>query len=222
MGLTFRRCPSVSHSKIEANVDGTPEVTLSILGESTDSILRLKLNSLFSNDEIAQWPFHDEAAESDVEDEEGQSSLEECIEELSGLIECLLGNLSTVEIVFATALVGQTQNASLDKREMFLLKSESDISLSNMRSGPLRELLKVDLNFIAALRESLKDSKYVEHIGQQDAKFDPKKLIEELGEEGAQIKYWTSKLAEGNQGTAKETESAMAENLARIARVFGK
>lgn len=197
------------------------ESLLSILGEPTDSTLVLKLRGLFSVAEIYNLLLDDEPSEYDQDSEDKQSlTLERCAQKLSELIECLFWTLPTIEMVFRTVLARQKQNPALDEREMLLLKSESDISLSSMGSDPIRELLKVDLELIAAMRESLKDTKYAEYMGENEPAFDPKQLYKELGEGSAQIKYWTSKIAEEEHGITQETQAAMTLNLARIARVF--
>lgn len=194
---------------------------ISILGESTNSTLVQRLNALFSTAEISRFPLDDEPTKYDQDSGDNQSLLlESCTQELSDLIECLFWTLPTIEMVFKTVLARQTQNPALDERQMWLLKSESDISLSNMGSEPTRELLKVDLALIAAMRESLKDTKYVKYLEQREPTFDPKQLYKELGEESAQVKYWTSKIAEEKHGITEETQAAMTLNLARIARVF--
>lgn len=176
---------------------------------------------MFSIAEISHLSLDDEPLEYDEDSEHEQSLLlEHCAQELFELIECLFWTLPTIEMVFKTVLARQTQNPALDEREMLLLKSESEISLSSMRPEPIKELLKVDLELIAAMRESLKGTKYVENIQQKDPRFDPERLYKELGEESAQVKYWTSKLAEGNHDITEETQVAMTLNLARIGCVF--
>jgi hypothetical protein len=177
---------------------------------------------MFSIPEISQLPLYHEPAEYNLDSENEQSSsLEQYTQGLSDLIECLFCNLPTIEIVFKTVLARQKQNPALDERKMLLLKSESDISLSKMRSGPTKELLKVDLELIAATRESLKNTKYAEYLEQQGNTFNAQQLYQELGEESALVKYWTSKLAEENDGMTEETQAAVTCNLARIAHAFG-
>lgn len=197
---------------------------LSALKEPQDSTLRLRLKSLFSIPEISQLVLSDEPYEHDLDGQNEESSLlKQCIHELSDLIECLFYNLPTIEMVFKAVFARQKHNPALDERKMILLKSESNISLSNMRSGPMKDLLKVDLELIAAMRESLKDTKYVEYLEQQGKSFDHEKVYKELGKESALVKYWTNKLAaEGNEGITAETQTAMTYNLARIARAFGE
>lgn len=184
-------------------------------------MLVLRLKRMFAIDEISRLPLQDEISENDQvsEDESSLPLLERCTQELSELIECLFWTLPTIEMVFKTVLARQIQNPALDEREMLLLKPESDISLSNVKSEPVKELLRVDLELIAAMRESLKDTKYVEHMKQKST-FDPKQLDKELSEGSAQVKYWTSKLAEDKHGMTEQTQTAMTLNLARIARVF--
>ncbi|MCJ1459389.1 hypothetical protein MMC28_009766 [Mycoblastus sanguinarius] len=102
--------------------------------------------------------------------------------------------LPRVEFVFQTVLATQKQNPILDKREVVLLKYYFEISLSGMRSEPIQELLKLDLELMAAMQESLKDTKYQKHMENKDSEFDAKRLIQYLGEESKQIKYWTSQV----------------------------
>ena len=198
---------------------------LSILGEPIDSILILRLKSMFSIADISHFLLDGEPSEIDPKSGDERSLLlKHCTQELSELIECLYWTLPTLEMVFQTVLARQTQNPALDERAMLLLKSESDISLSNMRSAPTKELLQVDLELIAAMRESLKDTKYVKYMEHKEPAIDPEQLYKQLGEESAQVKYWTSKLAEEKDekdGMTEETQAAMMLNLARIARVFG-
>lgn len=177
---------------------------------------------MFSIAEISHLLLDDEPSEIDNNSgDERILLLKRCTQDLSELIECLYRTLPTLEMVFQTVLARQTQNPALDERAMLLLKSESDISLSNMRSAPTKELLEVDLKLIAAMRRSLKDTDYVKYMEQKDPAIDPKQLYKQLGEESAQIKYWTSSLVEEKDGITEETQAAMMLNLARIARVFG-
>ena len=196
-----------------------PEYMLSVI-EPSGSTLALRLKRMFAIDEISRLPLHDQlSANNQVSDDEHSLLLERCTQELSELIECLFWTLPTIEMVFKTMLARQTQSPALDEREMLLLKPESDISLSNMKSEPVKELLEVDLELIAAMRESLKDTKYGKYMEQESA-FDPKQLYKELGEESAQVKYWAGKLAEEEHSITEQTQAAITLNLARIAHIF--
>lgn len=198
-----------------------PEYILSILGEPTDSILVLRLKSIFSIDEISHFPLDDEPSEYDQDSGDDQSVLlERCTRELSELIECLFWTLPTIEMVFKTVLARQTQNPALDERKMLLRNSESDISLSNIKSEPIRKLLKIDLELISTMREILKDTYHAIYMEQGEPALEPAQLYKDLGEESAQVKYWTSKLAEDNHDITEETQAAMTLNLARIASAF--
>ena len=121
-----------------------------------------------------------------------------------------------------TALFNQMQNPALEQREMVLIKSASEVSLERMGPGPVKDLLMVDLALIAAMQQSLKDTKYAKHIEHKSPNFDAKKMMEELGEQRSQIKYWTSKLEDQGQARTEEMSTAVALNLARVARAFGK
>ncbi|KAK3178085.1 hypothetical protein OEA41_000217 [Lepraria neglecta] len=181
-----------------------------------------QLKELFSFAEIASLPLQSLSLSDEAEDDTDASELlEQWTTELTGLTESLFSTLSTTEMVFKTVLACQTENPAIDEREMTLIKSESKISLSNMKSESARELLKIDLELIAAMQESLKDSKYAKHMEHRNPKFNAKQLYVELGEESRQIKYWASKLEDsGEQPMTTETQTAMMLNLARVARVF--
>ena len=208
------------------NADDTTTIgyMLPILGESDHSPAILQLKELFSFAEIADLPLQSLSLNDETEYETQTTKLlEQWTTELTGLTESLFSTLSTTEMVFKTVLACQIENPATDEREMTLIKSDSKTSLSNIKSESTRELLKVDLELIAAMQESLKDSKYAKYIEHRNPKFNAKTLYEELGEESRQIKYWTSKL-EGSdeQPMTMETQTAMMLNLAKIARVFGK
>lgn len=197
---------------------------LPILGESDHSPSTLQLRELFSFAEISNLPLQSLSLSDETKvDTDTSELLEQWTTELTGLTESLFSTLSTTEMVFKTVLACQTENPAIDEREMTLIKSESKISLSNIKSGSARELLKVDLELINAMQESLKDSKYAKHMEHRNPKFNAKQLYVELGEESRQIKYWASKLeGSGEQPMTTETQTAMMLNLARIARVFGE
>ena len=211
-----------SHSKL-TNVIISIGYILPVLGESDHSPSTLQLKELFSFAEIANLPLQSLSLSDETEDDTASELLEQWTTELTGLTESLFSTLSTTEMVFKTVLACQTENPAIDEREMTLIKSESKISLSNMKSESARELLKIDLELIAAMQESLKDSKYAKHMEHRNPKFNAKQLYVELGEESRQIKYWASKLEDsGEQPMTTETQTAMMLNLARVARVFGK
>ena len=119
------------------------------------------------------------------DDEDSQSDqFAYCAVELSELTECLFCSLSTVDFLSKCLLQAQRQNPALDEREMVLIKSDSEVSLSNMRSEPAKELLEIDLELIAAMKESLKDPKYVKHMEHKNPKFDAIEMLEEVSKEG--------------------------------------
>ena len=177
---------------------------------------------MFSIADISHFLLDDEPSEINQNSGDERSLLLKCCtQKLFELIECLYWTLPTLEMVFQTVLARQTQNPALDERAMLLLKSESDISLSNIRSATTKKLLEAGLELIAAMRESLTVTKYVKYMEEKEPAIDPEQLYKQLGEESAQVKYWTSKLAEEKDGMTEETQAAMMLNLARIARVFG-
>ncbi len=194
--------------------------------QSSTSVLRLK--ELFSFPDICQLSLKDldqvpqgYDTETFAEGEEGQL-LDYYGRELSELTECLFYTLPTVEMVFKIALSNRNKNLALDERELVLVKSASDISLSDIKSRSAKELLRVDLALIAAMQESLKDTKYVKYLEHKEPRFDAKKMYEDMLEESRQVKYWTSKLAESSekQSMMPETQTAMMLQLAMIAQVF--
>ena len=118
----------------------------------------------------------------------------------------------------------QKSDSAIDELDLVLIKSDSDISLPNPGLAPTKDLLRIDLELIAAMQESLKDSKLAKYLEHRDLKFDAVQLSKDLGEESRQMKYWASQLgsSRGNQTMTSETHAAMVLNLTRIARTFGK
>lgn len=118
----------------------------------------------------------------------------------------------------------QMSTSATDERDLVLIKSESDMSLPDLGPGPTIDLLKIDLGLIAAMQESLKDSKFAKHMEHRDPKFDAVQLSNDLGEESRQMKYWAGQLGNSrdSHSMTSETQTALALNLTRIARTFGK
>ena len=110
----------------------------------------------------------------------------------------------------------------MDDRDLLLIKSNSEISLPNFAPAHAKDLLRIDLQYIAAMQNSLKDPQfaiYMEH------EFDAvQQLHEDLEKEGRQMRYWTSMLkgSTENQSMTPETQTAMILNLTRVARTFGE
>ncbi|KAI4176961.1 MAG: hypothetical protein LQ346_007751 [Caloplaca aetnensis] len=125
-------------------------------------------------------------------------------------------------MVMREAIARQKHNQVTEERDLVLLDSKSDISLSGIQLAPAKELLRIDLELIAAMQESLKDSKFAKHMEHKNRKFDAVQLYKELGDEARQVKYWTDQLAGSgyNQNLTAETKSAMMLNLTNIARTF--
>ena len=198
--------------------------TLSALGEPENSVPILKLKELFTYPEISTLPLADYALDYVVDDDDDlqQDQITYCSVELSELTECLFCTLPTVEFLFKSLLQVQKQNPVLEEREMTLMKSRSEISLSKLKSEPVKELLEIDLELIASMQESLKDTKYVKHMEHKNPRFDARKMLEEVSEEGRQLKYWASRLEDtpGEPAMTTETRGAMMTNLARIAQVY--
>ena len=158
--------------------------------------------------------------EDDIDDPEEGIGVDYYSQELALLTECLFSTISTVEMVILATIAAQKQKPGLDEREMILSKSQSEISLSTMPAGPVKELLEVDLELVAAMRESLKDTKYAKYLEHESPNFDAKRMDEDLHEACRQMKYWTGKLQEDGQSMTTDTNTAVAVHLARIANTF--
>ena len=198
--------------------------TLSILGEADTSPSTLQLRELFSIPEISRLPLGSPFTGGLNEAFEGSTSLDYCSGELAALIECLFCTLSTTEMVLKETIAHQKENPALDERDLLLIKSDSEISLPSLAPAHAKDLLRIDLEYIAAMQNSLKDSKFAKYLEHKNLKFDAVQLHNDLEEEGRQMKYWT-RMLEGsteNQTMTPETETAMILNLTRIARTFGK
>ena len=198
--------------------------TLSILGEADTSASALQLRELFSIPEISLLPLESPFTEIPDEALEGSVSLDYFSGEIAALIECLFCTLSTTEMVLKETIAHQRENPALDERDLHLIKSDSEISLPSLAPAHAKDLLRIDLQYIAAMQNSLKDSKFAKYMEHKNLKFDAGQLHKELEEEGRQMKYWT-RMLEGsteNQSMTPETETAMILNLTRIARTFGE
>lgn len=198
--------------------------TLSILGEADNSASTLQLRELFSIPEISRLPLGSPFTGSPDEALEGSISLEYCSGELAALIECLFCTLSTTEMVLKETIAHQRENPALDERDLVLIKSDSEISLPSLAPAHAKDLLRIDLQYIAAMQNSLKDSKFAKYMEHKNLKFDAVQLYKDLEEGGRQMRYWT-RMLEGStedQSMTPETETAMILNLTRIARTFGE
>lgn len=199
------------------------DYTLSILGEPSDFLLALRLKEIFSLPNIAQLSLKDDFQGYDEgnDTEWKQDPLTYCSIELSSLVECLFSTLPTVEAVMLAAVAKRTPGIPIDDREMVLLKSGSAASLSETRSKPVTEMLKVDLELIAAMQESLKDTKFSKHLEHTRPNFDAKRYMDQLREESKQLRYWTTKLdTTANEGRHTQTQEAVMANLVWIAQTF--
>ena len=118
----------------------------------------------------------------------------------------------------------QMSTSAIDERDLVLIKSESNMSLPDLGPGPTNDLLKIDLRLIAAMQESLKDSKFAKYMEHRNLKFDAVQLSKDLGEESRQMKYWAGQLGntKDSRSMTPETQTALALNLTRTARTFGK
>jgi len=131
--------------------------------------------------------------------------------------------LPTIRLMFELDLAMSKQNSALDEREMLLLSEESE-DLPEFGSEPVGKLLKLDLQLIAAMQESLKDTKYVKSLEDKKPVFDAKLLLQRLAEEKKEVTYWTRRLerASGDDNYTDETKNAILINLARVAKAFGE
>ena len=185
----------------------------------------LQLREIFAIQEISVLPQAGFSLENDREDAgERLSGLEAWLQELNGLAECLFPSLSAIEMVMKETIFQQRQNSAMDERELVLIKSESDTSSPSLHPATAKALLKIDLQLIAAMQKSLKDSKYAKNMEHKNLKVNPVQLCEDLEKGRRQMKYWTGQLGASNQGRmiTAETQEAMMLNLTRIARTFGK
>lgn len=200
------------------------EHTLSILGEPDNSRSSLQLRELFSFSEISHLPLEGLSLQDDLDEIVGASDpLKYWSCELADLTECLFSTLSTTEMVIMAMRARQQEIPAVDDHELVLIESGSELGEPNLQSGPVNELLKIDLELIAAMQEPLRDPKYAKHLEHDNPKFDVKQLCQDLGEESRQTRYWTKKLEMvSEKGTTAKIQTAMVLNLARIARAFGE
>ena len=127
-------------------------------------------------------------------------------------------------MVLKETIAHQSENPALDERDLLLVKSDAEISLPSLAPAHAKDLLRINLQYIAAMQNSFKDSEFVKHMEHKNLKFDAVQLHKDLEEEGHQMKYWT-RMLEGSTETKSmtpETETAMILNLTRIARTFGE
>ena len=211
-------------SRRPANVDFEGHVC-SILGEPDNSPPVLQLREVFAFPEISVLPLDSLSLGSDPEDAgEDIPSLDDWLTELAGLSECLYPPLSAIEMVMKETVFQHTQNSAMDERELVLIKSESNTSLPSLQSASAKALLKINLQLIAAMQNSLKDSKYAKYMEHKSLEASPGQLCEDLDKAGRQMKYWAGQLGASSEGRmmTAETQEAMMLNLTRIARTFGE
>ena len=205
--------------------DNLKEHVCSILGEPDNSPSVLQLRELFAFQEISDLPLDSLSLEIDREDaREGIPDLEVWLQALNGLIECLFPSLSAIEMVMKETIVSQRQNLAIDEREPVFIKSKSSTSLLSLHSASTKALLKIDLQLIAAMQKSLRESKFAKYMEHKKIELSPEQLYEDLDKASRQMKYWAGQLGASRQGRMMtvETQEAMMLNLTRIARTFGK
>ena len=194
-------------------------------GNISELPLREPVDENMAHQQLASLDGHESQEPEDSQQEDRNDDTElilvDLAIELASLTNCLFNTLSTVEIAMKTVILNQIQNPALEEREMTLIKTESEMSLGELDSGPVKNLLSLDLELIAAMQESLRETKYAQYLADKSPNFNAKKFLEELSEQKSQIKYWTRRLEERGQSASKETDTAIVLNLARIARVFG-
>ena len=220
-----------------------PVYILSVLDGAEKSASALQLRELFAIEEIAFLPLGSLSEDIRMRRDAGEPVLiEYWSEELADLVESLFCNLATIELVLKAFIYYRNGNSALLNRELVLKPNESnayekpnenwpaqelartDVAAAVVEQDPARELLKIDMALIAAMRESLKDRKHAKYLENKDTSLDALQLSEALGEQSRQITYWSKKLEESDagHGMTPKTKQAMMLNLARIARTFGK
>lgn len=80
--------------------------------------------------------------------------------EIIDLIGVLFAMLPTIRLMFELDLAMSKLSPALDEREMLLLREESE-DLPHFEFELVTKLLKLDLQLIVAMQESLKDTEYV-------------------------------------------------------------
>lgn len=199
------------------------ERVLSSLGEPYNSTSTIQLRELFSFPGISRLPLRSiKFGEGPDEPLDGPASLDLWSRELAKLTEGLFSTLSTTEMVLKDTIARQMQIAAIDERD--LTKSDSQISLPNLPPAPAKDLLRLDLQLITAMQNSLKDPQFADYMKHRNLKVDAAQLYKDLDYESRQMKYWASQLGGSNehQSTTPETQAAMVFNLVRIARYLSE
>ena len=69
-------------------------------------------------------------------------------------------------------LARQRGNAAMDEGDLVLLKSDSNNSLPSLHLASAKSLLSIDLQPVAAMQASLKESKCAKYMEHKDPTFD--------------------------------------------------
>ena len=203
--------------------ESSKEQLFSILGEPDSSPSILCLREVFSIPEISILPSTGLSFSDDLDNSTADSIKPDYwVKEISDLVRCLLFTLSPIEVLWKETLAQQKGSPAMDEHGIELLKSDSNTSLPSLLPAPAKSLLSIDLQLVAAMQASLKESKFSKYMEHKDPKFDAAKIYKDLENESKKLRYWTSQV--GGSGEDKsitaETQEAMILNLARIARTY--
>ena len=120
---------------------------------------------LFSIPDISLLPLESPSFRETLDEAlEETSGLDFCSAELAALVECLFYTLSTTEMVLKDTIAHQKGNPAVDERDLLRIKSTSELSLPDLAPAHANELLRIDLQYIAAMQNSLKDSKFAKYM----------------------------------------------------------
>lgn len=194
----------------------------STLDTADDSTLLLSSRTIFSLPGLAEMGIAEPPKCSGTDPREADEVRQTCIDEVDYLVHCLYLLLPTIISMFEVELSMLKQNPALDEREMVLLKAPEVASTNS--NEPVSELLKIDLELIAAMQDSLRSSTYAKYFESKNTVVGAKELQSRLTNEKHQLAYWINKLnlASEKYGKSDETDSAVIVNLARVARAFRK
>ena len=197
---------------------------LSVLGEPDSSPSLLCIREVFSIPEISILPSTGLSLVDGLDNSLADSIKPDYwVKEISDLVECLLFTLSPIEMLLKETLAQQKGNPAMDEQDLVLVNSDSNTSLSSLLPAPAKSLLSIDLQLVAAMQASLKESKFAKYMEHEDPKFDAGQIYKDLEVESRQMRYWTSQIGgSGDKSMTAETQEAMILNLARFARTYSK
>lgn len=152
--------------------------TLPAPDESENSPSILRLREIFTILEISPLSLESLTVEGEFED------LEYWLKEIADLIGCLFCTLPAIEMVMEERMARQRVNAAVEERDIVLVKSDSQISIPNSQLKPAKNLFRIDLQLVAAMQESLRDSKFARYMGDKALGVDLEQLHKDYGEQG--------------------------------------